>query len=243
MAYFNALVIKKNNDLYLDPTTLKAGVMQLIPTPDSGGRIDGDWWATPIADYGVVTGFNFTPTSPTALVGPTAQSFHVFRLINAGADGTNDVWWVRGTSTLSGDSPALPGYAEVAADWDCCAAVKRTLPTTTTAIAPCAELCYYNSGTSYGITFTVPTLVGNQRLYAYGYYNNILLTALSPTTGFTSAAALLSAIQSNWATTTDGQSLGTWTGTATTITLTQGANASGANQLCVYILAVNPSAS
>ena len=93
--FISALVIKHNNDVYLTDD-LVVGVTMPIPTPGNGAVLDGDYWAVPITDNGIVTGFDFEPTTATDTTPPTPQSFHVVRVTNRFG---NDVWYLRGTTT------------------------------------------------------------------------------------------------------------------------------------------------
>lgn len=234
--FIPALVIKHNNDVYLNTDTLAVGTIMSIPTPGSGAVIDGDFWAKPINDN-VVAGFDYIPCAPTDVVPPSAQSFHVFRLTNRFG---NDVWYVNGITTgAATGSPSSAGYIQAAADAECCSATPRSLSFVVPVLAPCQRMCEFDANNNYFGEFAFPTLTGNLRYYAYGYYNNVLLPA-GTATGYASKAALITFLNSgNWG------AIGTWTFDAATnanslkVTQTGG---SGANVLCVSIITVNPSA-
>jgi hypothetical protein len=185
--FIPALVIKHNNSVFLTPD-LQVGVTMTIPTPGSGGVIDGDYWAVPISDYGVVTGFNFEPTTPDDTEPPTLQSFHVFRLISRFG---NDVWYVRGSTTFDGESPANPGYIQAAQDAECCAETPVTLPTDVPLMQPCQTACEWDTDGNYFFMIALPTDAGT--FTANGYLNG---EELPEVTGATPAA--LQAALSAW---------------------------------------------
>ncbi len=186
--FIPALVIKHNNDVYLTPE-LVVGVTMSIPTPGAGGVIDGDYWAVPISNYGIVSGFNFVPTTPTSTDAPTPQSFHVFRLITRFG---NDVWYARGSTTTDGDSPANAGYIQAAQDAECCDESPASLPTDVPGLYPCQVACELNADDNY---FFVLGLDRDQGTYrANGYLNGETLAEASGAT----AAALQTSLNSLW---------------------------------------------
>lgn len=199
--FIPALVIKHNNDVYLTDD-LVVGVTMSIPTPGAGGVIDGDYWAVPISNYGIVTGFDFEPTTPNNTTEPTPQSFHVFRLISRFG---NDVWYVRGSTTVDGESPANDGYIEAAADAECCDATPRVLPTDVPQLLPCQEACEWDSDDAYFFLLSLPTDIGTYT--ANGYLNGETLT---PATGAT-AAALVTSLNTNFNNQGSPQIAITWT--------------------------------
>lgn len=231
--FISALVIKHNNDVYLNTDTLTPGVIMDIPTPGAGGVIDGDFWAVPINDN-VVSGFNFIPTSAANTDAPTSQSFHVFRLVSRFG---NDSWYVRGTTTAAvGGSPASCGYIQAAADAECCSDTPCSLPTDTPVIVACQQLCNWDADGKYFGEFALPVLSSNLRYYPYGYFNGTLGTAASAT-GYATKQALLDFLNAGtWG------AIGTWTaGTGNSLKVTL-AGGDGSDVLCLGIVTVNPSA-
>lgn len=234
--FISALVIKHNNDVYLNTTTLAVGTIMPIPTPGAGAVVDGDFWAVPINDN-VVAGFNYIPCAATDTTPPTVQSFHVFKLTNRFG---NDSWIVRGLTTgAATGSPSSAGYIQCAADAECCVASPRNLPTDYPVQAPCQLMCNWDANSLYFAEFGLPILTSNLRYYPYGYFNNVLLTSAS-SVGYTNKTTLLAFLNSGaWG------ALGTWsvgTGTgANSLKLTQAAGA-GTDVICVQIVLVNPSA-
>ena len=186
--YIPALVIKHNNDVYLTPD-LVVGVTMSIPTPGAGGVIDGDYWAVPISNYGVVTGFNFVPTTPDSTDAPTLQSFHVFRLTNRFG---NDAWYARGSSTTDGESPANPGYIQASQDAECCAENPDELPTDVPDMLPCQVACELNADGNYFFVIALPTDIGTYT--GNGYLNGEVLAQITGAT----PAAIQTALNSNW---------------------------------------------
>ena len=188
--FIPALVIRHNNDVYLTDD-LVVGVTMSIPTPGSGAVPDGDYWAVPIADNGIVTGFDFEPTTPTSTDAPTPQSFHVFRLVNRFG---NDVWWVRGSTTVDGDSPTNDGYIEAAADAECCDATPRTLPTDVPELFGCQTACQFDADGNYFFILGVPTLGAGESYVANGYLDDEALPEASGAT----VTALVASLNSLW---------------------------------------------
>lgn len=231
-----ALVIKHNNDVYMNTKSLTVGTIMDIPTQGAGAIVDGDYWAVPITD-GVVSGFNFVPCAATDTDAPTAQSFHVFRLASRFG---NDSWYARGTTTAAdGGSPASCGYIQAAADAECCATSPCSLPTDVPVIAPCQTMCEFDSNGKYFAVYPLPTLTGNLRYYPYGYFNNVLGTAAT-STGYATPSTLLSFLNSGtWG------AIGTWTyadaPTNSILKVTQ-ASGSGTDVICLAVITVNPSA-
>lgn len=199
--FIPALVIKHNNDVYLN-SDLEVGVTMAIPTPGAGGVPDGDYWAVPITNFGVVTGFNFVPTTPDNADEPTPQSFHVFRLITRLG---NDVWYVRGSTTFGEGSPPADGYIQVAQDAECCSETPGTLPTTVPQLLPCQEACEWDSDESYFFILSLPTDVGTYT--ANGYLNGETLSQIQGAT----AAALVTQLNSIWTNQGSPQIAITWT--------------------------------
>lgn len=186
--FIPALVIKHNNSVFLTPD-LEVGVTMTIPTPGAGGVIDGDYWAVPISNYGIVTGFNYTVTTPEDTDPPTLQSFHVFRLISRFG---NDVWYVRGSTTTDGESPANPGYIQAAQDAECCEADPATLPTDVPLMQPCQTACEWNADSAYFFVIGIPTDAGTYT--GNGYINGEALPEITSAT----LAGLEAQLNSNW---------------------------------------------
>lgn len=231
--YIPGLVIKHNNDVYLTPDLL-VGIIDDIPTPGAGGVPDGNFWAVPINNYGVVTGFNFEPTSASSTAAPTTQSFHVFRLTTRFG---NDVWYVRGsTTTNTGASPDEAGYIQASQDAECCDGTPAVLPTDVPDLAPCQEMCEWNAAGLYFAIFQLPQLTGTTpRYYPYGSFNGVALTAATAT-GYATSGTLLTFLNSGaWG------AIGTWTYANGSLQVTQAAGP-GTDVICVNIIAINPSA-
>ncbi len=148
---------------------------------------------------------------------------------------------VRGTSTSAASgSPSECGYIQAAADAECCDTTPCNLPTSIPVQAACQTMCEWNANSLYFATFALPTLaVAGYRYYPYGYYNNVLLPSASAI-GYGSKGALLTFLntQASW------HAIGTWSyadGAQTILQVVQAAG-SGANVVCISIIALNPSA-
>jgi hypothetical protein len=222
--FIPALVIKHNNDVYLTPDLI-VGVSMAIPTPGAGGVIDGDYWAVPISNYGIVTGFDFVPTTPTNTDAPTLQSFHVFRLTTRFG---NDIWYVVGTTTLDGESPAKDGYIQAAEDAECCAESPATLPTTVPALYPCQVACEWNADGNYFFVIGLPTDIGTYT--GNGYLNGDALTQITGAT----PAALQTQLNTHWTATGSPAVTITWTVT-NLIAVGVITNGTGEDVLCAKI--------
>lgn len=234
-SYIPALVIKHNNDVYLTPD-LEIGVVQIIPTPGAGGVPDGDYWAVPIADHGIVTGFNFKVTTADSVTPPDPQAFHVFRLYKFGG---YDVWYVLGRTTGDADgSPLEPGYVQVALDAECCADDPiLELPMDAPTVVPCQDLCTTDVNGAYVGVFGLPSRETGWNYFPYGLYNGAVLPAANGD-GYTTTTALLAFLNAGawgamgtWALTANGQSL--------QLTLDAG---TGDDVICFSVITVNQSA-
>lgn len=223
--FIPAIAIKHGNSVFLETDLIDYGYATVIPTPGSGAVPDGDYWAVPITE-GVVSGFNYVPTQPDSTDAPTAQSFHVFRLVNRFG---NDVWYVVGTTTE---------YIAAAADAECCAESPETLPTTVTALAPTQMMCQFNNATDmeYFGVWGLPTQAEGETLFAYGYFNGSALPAVS-SAGYADGDALASALTSLWGATVGG----TFAFDDDVLTLTQ-TDGPGTDVIGINIVAINPSA-
>lgn len=233
-SFISALIIKHNNTLFLDENGV-VGKTDIIPTPGAGGAPHGDYWAVPVKDYGVFTGFSFEPCTPDDSTPPTIDAFHVFLLINENGKG-RDTWYVRGRTTYAGlGSPAEYGYIQVAADAECCDGTPSSLPTSIPLISPCQYMCEFDENSLYFAVWALPSLSGNLRYLAYGNFNNVALASLT-STGYTSGALLATAMTSAWGATVGG----TFTFANNTLRLEQTAG-DGNDTICVTIATVNPS--
>lgn len=234
--YVTALVLQQNTSVYISPAgpevekvasvaavnMVGIGLLMPVPTPDNGAVIDYDAWAIPTVDNGIFTGWTFKPynlNDPAQTNPPTVQSFAVTRVWDRLM---SDVWVFVGTSaqylTAAGGGAALP----------------TTLGNNVFQVA-CQILCQWNSTNQYFGLLALPSLVGNERYYPFGFFNNVAL-ALGTSTGYISAATLLTFLNTSWT------SVGTWSLSADnrTLIVTQTAGP-GTDTLCARIGTVNPS--
>lgn len=179
-------VVRRNRTNFLDTDLVNYGVMMPLPTPGAGGDpTDGDYWAKPITDHGVVDGFDFIPYNPNEDA-PSAQSFRVFRLIVQPGRANQNSWYVVGTVA---EYIAAAATAETSGGG-------VTLPTTDVPpIAPEFHVCAGDTA-----TFAVPS---GDTVSAYGYFNGAALPDLSGA-GYADGAALAAAMQATWGATVGG---------------------------------------
>lgn len=238
-SYITANVIRFNNDSFVDdvnaaksgsahfPTGI--GSTKQVPCPDaqSGGVIDGDYWAIPINE-GVVADFKFTPynVNETTSSKPTVDSFAVVRISSRLS---RDVWWVQGTSVQYLASCAV-----------CCSDSPVLMPLATglPLQAGCQDLCNFDANSNYFAVLGLPTLTpGVGRYYPYGYFNNVALPAPA-STGYANTTTLLTFLNTavtGWA------AVGTWSILDGVLIVTQ-TDGPGDDQLCAAVASINPSA-
>lgn len=195
MAYITALVLQHNNDQFINGG-VDPGTLQLIPTPNSGGYVSGDFWAVPVTD-GVVSSWQWVVTSPDSTDKPDPQAVHAVRIQSTN---TRDDWYVYGISTR---------YIQASESAECCDSPGYDMLINIPDFVPCQALCANSDGNQFG-AFGLPAPDGGTYT-ANGYYNG---TALPQVTGAT-AAALVTALNLNgsW------NAIGTWSTTADSLTL------------------------
>lgn len=218
MAFIPALVIEQASTVFINSATGAIGATQNIPTPNSGGFIDGDYWATPVTGFGIVgTGFRYTPCNASSVDKPDAQSFHVVRIINQNTNNPSDSY-VLGTSTQ---------YNQASEFVECCGTSSPAIVMPTSSdlpvIAPCTPLCNQDDNGDYFGVFAAPT-PDTGTYAANGYYNDV---ALPQVTGATVAA-----LTTNLNNDADWGAIGTWTNPdGATLVVTQ-SGADGTDVLC-----------
>lgn len=236
-AYIPALVIQKNDSVFISTTgvtvqksggneiTVGVGLSTEIPTPEGGGVPDGDYWAIPVNDSGIVTGFTYlayNANDPVGSVKPNLQAFAVCRIMNLNG---SDYWWIVGTVAqyITADGGAA-------------------LPTTITSlVAPCQSMGVWDANNLYFAVLQLPVITGNQRYFPYGYMNGVALPSGS-NTGYTTPSALLSFINTNWTNVGSPVSTITWTLSADNLTLLgEENNGVGTDVFCGQVVAINPS--
>lgn len=243
-----ALLIQKNNTVYISPSGISAeksggtelltgvGLATVIPIPGAeGGIIDADYWAIPVKE-GLISGFlykAYNPNDPVGSVKPDPQAFAVFRLLNRLA---SDDWYVVGTVaqyiTAAGGGAALP-------------------TTITSLLAGCQTLCQFDENGKYFAVLSLDTLTLNKRYFPYGYWNGVALPS-GVATGYLTPATLLTFLNTatvpvltNGVVTsyTGGWAIvGTWTLSADNMTARAEQTAGpGTDVLCADIASINPS--
>lgn len=247
-AYIPALVIQKNNTVYIADSGITVqkslateylvglGLYTEIPTGDGGGVPDADYWAVPVGE-GALTSVTYIPynaNDPVGSIPPSPQAFKVCRIMNRLA---SDYWYILGTIqqyiTANGGA-ALPTII-------------------TTLLAPCQTLCQFDANGKYFAVLGLPTItvLPNKAYFPYGYFNGIALPAAS-TGGYTTTASLLTFLNTaTVAVTTNGvvtgytggwAIVGTWATSVDGLTLTaEQAAGPGTDILCAAVAAINPS--
>lgn len=214
MAWIPALVIQQDSSVFIDSATGVVGQTMLIPCPSSGGQVDGDYYATPITNFGIIgTGFTYIPTTPGDVSKPTPQSFHVVRIIK---NDQSIAWYALGNSTQ---------YINASEDVECCTSPPVTMPASSTlpVFAACETICNQNDDGDYFTVFAAPT-PDTGTYSAKGYYNDVAL----PTVTGATVAALVTALNANgsWA------AIGAWTNPSdATLVVTQSAG-DGTDVIC-----------
>ncbi len=238
-SYITAKIIKKNNTTYInyDANYPIIGVIGTVPTPQAGGEIEGDFWAVPVDDSGVLSGIDFIPCSPTDEVPPTPNSFHCVLIVSRNFRGRENTW-IFGRSTFIGTgSPIEYGYVQASSDVECCAANPRQMPLPTAQISPQITMCLWDENGAYFANWGLPKLNGNQRYYPYGFYNNdrnIRLTGQTAT-GYATTAALVTYLNTQWG------AYGTFTFANNQLKFVQ-TGGTGETNIALTVSVVNPSA-
>lgn len=220
MAFISALIIQQDYIITVNSDGT-FGFTSQIPTPLSGGKIDCDYWAVPVVGQGFVSdGFKYIPCQPADTIKPDVQAFHVVRILSFTQ---STVWTVYGTSLQynAASYDAETGHSSTPV----------LMPVPTSTLIPMQLIC--NQGKSTGLytgTFAAPTYNASKNYFATGYFNAAALPALSGS-GYSTMAALIAAMNSNWSI------AGVWTSSADNLTviLTEAASAVGTDLLGVTI--------
>lgn len=192
-----ALVLESNGKTFFRGNNVltagdEIGLSAQVPTPDGGGNPEGDFWATPVNDQGIVTGINFSPYNPLSSLPakPKPYSLPACKIRRQGGiNSSEDYWFVLGTS----------------AQW-----AAGTLPTQSSLVFwPASQQASQKTNASTGIPISgswkfvlgLPTLDGSphQHLFPKGWYNGTALTAAAGA-GYANVAALLVFLNANWTT-------------------------------------------
>lgn len=209
MAFIQGLVLEQDANVYMNSDGTY-GYLTQLPTPVSGGRINGDYWAVPSAAQGITDkGFFYKPCQPADIIKPDVQAF---RVVQIQVDNQQTVYYVCGTSTQynAASYDAETGHASPPV----------LMPLTVNAIVPSQVLCNQNRQGLYFAMLAAPTLLAGQSYYGKGYFNGVALAALSAT-GYSSAALLIAALNSSWG------AVGTWSYSVTDNITFQAIQASG----------------
>lgn len=222
--FIQVLVLQKNNDVYMD-AGISPGTLQLVPTPESGGLVDSDYWAVPVTD-GIVSSFQYIPTSPNDLVKPDPQAIHVVRISSSK---TRDDWYVVGNSLQ---------YQFASKDAECCESPAFTMPSSTPNVVPCQNICS-NAAGAFIAYLGLPTLGAGQAYFPQGYLNGVALTGASAA-GYATTGALLTFLNANWL---NGNLAATWAVSGDSLTLTNtlsGGDDNDPDVLCAQVFVITP---
>lgn len=187
------LVIDFNHVQFIDYGQDKV-IGKIIDVPCRDVLFDNtDSWAIPIKDSGIFTLLEFelkvqVDTNLSFVLPPTFDSFSVFRIRDKNS---YNEWIIYGTKNDFLNSCST-----------CCAGSPIPMPGTNPEFklraAPCQVIDLVNtSGTPYSI-FALPNLVGGEKYYPFGSYNNVQLPLADPN-GYTTKIALFSFLAINWA--------------------------------------------
>lgn len=236
-AYIPALVLQKNNQVFLAPGGVYAqkaggsdfmagvGLLTEVPTPDGGAVIDSDYWAEPVGE-GILTGFNYIPynaSDPIGSIQPSPQAFKICRIYSRNA---SDYWYLVGSV-----AQYITAYGGGAA-----------MPTTeVTLLAAYQKACEFINGTQYGFIFQLPQLVGNERYFPFGMFNGVNLPA-GANAGYATVAALLTFLNASWTNLGSPITAIVWTASPDNLTLIGTETAGGGGDVLQgAISAINPS--
>lgn len=249
MSFITALILQQDTTVFISPAgpavqktagvssnyMTGLGLLALVPDPPNGAIVEGDVWAVPVNDNGLVSGWTYTPynlNDPTQNNPPTNQAIAATR-IGTRLNGYPSVLYILGTSAQY--NTAIGGGAATPQSWPA-----------GTYLVGCTTLCQINSVGQYFQEFQLPALTGNDRYFPYGYFNGVAFTSASAT-GYTTPATLLSFLNAVW--TNVGPINGVVQATLlwslspdnNTLTVVETANGTGADIICVQIGQVNPS--
>lgn len=219
-------VIQQNNEQFI----VTQGVVGEVRNVDCRNVLIDDilYWASPIKDEGLFSGWQYRLAYDDNLAKPTFDSFLVQRIRDKLS---GYVWWV---------------YVNTADDFKnscntCCGASTIPMPgvdgSFRPVIAPCQVICDMidGSGNLYSL-FGIPTLPSGYQYYARGSYNNVALS--SSVTSFATIAAMLAYMNANWSTIGSPAEVFTWTESGLVLKATGG---NSGDNLCVTVYAIPPS--
>ena len=227
-------VVQKNMQIFLTDDNI---VGQILKVPCRNVIIaDVAMWAVPVKDAQIFTTLYYTPVLDNGqkpVPQPTYDSFMVLRIQDKLSD---DIWWV---------------YVTTAQDFvnacsTCCGNSAILMPLTSGGqviqIAPCDGLCLQNAAGQYYTNWGIPYLPYGYTYFPYGSFNNVPLTA-APAHGFPTLTGLMNFLNSTWSNTGSPNANITWTLSPDNLTLiaTETGYGTGSDNLCVNVLAINPS--
>lgn len=220
-------VIQYDNTLVYSDNGALGRVLQVPCRSDF--QDNPNYWFVPIKDSGILSGFTPVPRAKEFYYAPTFDSIPVFRVRDK-LSGTT--WWIYGTVDNFTNSCST-----------CCGSAAINMPGINGEIvltfAPCSTLCETDTNGNYIYITALPTLVGSEKYFPYGSYQNVALPAASGA-GYATPAALLVFLNATWKHVGSPDANFTWTLSADNLTLT----ATGGflkDSLCVVIATVGAS--
>jgi len=220
-------VIQLNNTLIINNDQVIGKTLQVPCRNDF--QDDPNYWFVPVKDSGILSAFTPVPkvypyddTHP-----PTFDSIPVFRVRDKLSGYT---WWIYGTNDNFTQSCAT-----------CCgsSAVPMPTPPSPLIFAPCDSLCITDDDGNYYSVTALPTLVGSEKYFPVGAYNDVALPAASGS-GYSSPSALLSFLNANWKHVGSPDAGFVWTLSSDNLTLIATGGFDG-DSLCVQVLTVGAS--
>ncbi len=221
-SYITAFVVKKNGNPFINSDGSVGNIME-VPTPENGGVIDGDVWLTPV-NQDILSDFLELPYNLNNSLENVAPTLYSVAGVLISSSKSSDSYVLLGTSAqyIAGTLPTV---------WGSLIHTKQKIPV-------CQTLGSTNPVSGlYEITLGVPSQLTG-KLYAFGYFNGVALTALS-TGGYNDAPELVIAMNSNWGATVGGTFTATVDGLTVILTQTAG---TGTAVFCGQILEINESA-
>lgn len=222
------LAIRLKNQVFINGDTGQIGRIVNVPCKDS--FIDEVlWWATPVKDESIFSTIQFTlsvDTNGKPLDPPSFDSFYVQSIRDKLS---NSAWMIycltnndfKNSCNTCCDDAAVP--------------MPGVNGSFNPIIAPCQELCAIDAAGDIGGIFGLPGLQNGATYHPVGSYNNNSLATANPA-GYSTVAALLVFLNSQWTNVGSPNVTFVWTATPDNLTLTATGGNEGDN-LCVEVIA------
>lgn len=193
-----ALVLESNGVTFFNGNEVlragsNVGLTMPIPTPDGGGSFQGDFWASPINDNGIITGITFTPYNLNnglpAKPHPYSVAVCKIRWQGVNTNGKPDYYFVLGTSTqwAAGSLPTASSLVY----WPAIINPQQVVGSDGVVVP-----------NSFEFILGLPTINYSSPILTFfpvGYLNDVALTAATAN-GYANTTLLLSFLNTNWTT-------------------------------------------